>query len=690
MVIGIANHVELECSMSKKSKKKKLESQTRAQEVKATPLPFDPFQPRRIWLIAIFALAIILRIIYHIQDSTRNPLYNDPVSDAGVYFKWGMDMAKGTMKPVGVYYMAPLYPYILAGIFKIFGANISSAIIFQHVVGLLNLALVYLIAKKTFGERVAILSAIIYALHPLFPFNESKILLTTFTLFFYLLSIYLLTFHKKERPNYLLTFTAGIILGISVVQRPNILLFILLVIVWLYLLYKPNYKWVVVSSIILLVGVAIPISPVTIHNYKASGEFVFLTSNSGVNFYYGANPDAAPTFTRRGQISDSIENEEVKAKKAAEEAMGRQLGPAEVSSYWMKRGFEEIGKKPLSWIGYEFKKLFWTINTYEIPNNYNIQFEMDKVPALRIFFIPYGFICLFGIIGIWLIQKRNPLTILLLFYLAAIEAGLLMFTVVSRFRVPLTVILLMFAAYGLLEFIDAMRSRNRDLISSKKFFAALLILVLLAAPTLIPFRKKTNPASTYHNLGVVEYRKQNYEKAIEYQEMAIRAFPKYAEAFNDMASCYWRLGDQQKKLGDKNKMNEMYTKAIETYSKADDSSPTYAESRYNAGLLYYVEFKDYPNAIKKLNEALKIRPDYIKAKVNLSFAWFYSGRVDEAIALAQELIKMEPDNATHNFNLGLMLKQKGDVDDARQQFNEALRKNPNYEDVKKELQKIGG
>jgi len=659
--------------MAKKRKKKTPEIKPTDKDEKHPPTSFDPFKARTVWLIAIFAIAIILRIVYFIQNLSMNPLYYDPISDAGVYYNWAKDIVEGTPSHQGVFYMAPLYPYILAFIFNLFGVSVSAAAIVQHVAGILNLLLVYLIANKVFGGRVAIIATILCLLHPPLMFHESKILLETFAILFYLLSLYLLLFQQKERLNIPLSFLTGLALGVSTVQRPNILLFIVLVIIWFFILFKPKYNWAIITSLILIIGVIIPILPVTIHNYKVSGEFVLLTYNTGINFYYGSDPEAAPTFTRRVTVGDSIETEEESAKKIAEKETGKKLGPSGISAFWMKRGFQQIRKDFFGWISYQLKKIYWSMNTYEIANNYNIQFERAQVPILKFLFIPYGLIFLLAIIGIGLTSKRDPKIILLLFYMGAIFAGLIIFTVVGRFRLTLTVILTMFAGYGLLEYIDTARKRNFDIAASRRYLAATLAIVILAAPTLVPYRKTTNPASTYHNLGVIEYRKGNYQKAIEYHELALKTFPHYPEAYNDMGSCYLKLNDEEK--------------ALEMYSKADESSPTYAESRFNAGLIY-MRRKDYPNAKRKFEEALKIRPDYIKAKMNLAFTLFYLRNFDEAISLMRDLVSLYPNNATHHYNLGAMLKAKGQNEEAKKEFEKSVSLDPDYEEAKKELAKF--
>ncbi|MBU1022812.1 tetratricopeptide repeat protein, partial [bacterium] len=440
-----------------------------------------------------------------------------------------------------------------------------------------------------------------------------------------------------------------------------------------FILHKSSKKNAFILCVLLMIGAFLPILPVTIHNYKASGEFILLTANTGINFYYGANKDAAPTFTRRESVSDSIEEEEQKAREKAETAMGRKLSPKEVSSYWMKRGFDEITGNFGKWFSYEISKLYWSINTYEIPNNYNLSFEKRNVPTLKLFFVPFGVISLLGLLGIIIAPKKDHKVLLLLFYLLSLFIGLMTFTVVGRFRIPLTVILAGFAGYGITEYISLLKNRNYNIEASKKYLAATIAVIILAIPTLIPYRQSTNPASTYYTLGILAFREGKYEQAIEYQRSAISTYPSYTEAYNNIASCYKKMGDLDK--------------ALENYEKASEFNPDYAESRFNAGLVY-MEKEDYPNAIKKFNQALEINPKYIKAKVNLSFALFRNGSKNEAIKISNELIQMDPENAVNHYNLGLMLSQTGDYEGARKHFQTAIDLDENYEDAKSALVKL--
>jgi Tfp pilus assembly protein PilF len=627
-----------------------------------------------LFLIIILVAAIGMRIFYFIQNSANNPLFGEAVSDAGVYYDWAREIASGNFIHDGVFYMAPLYPYIMAGIFKVFGESISSVVVVQHVVGVINLFLIYMVSKVVFGKKAAIVTLIFAVLHAPFVFYESKMLLPTFTVFFYLLSLFLLLKQDARKPGYPLTFITGLVLGIAVIHRPNILLFIPLVLAWYFIHHmQKRGQSPFLQCVLLLIGVLIPILPVTIHNYNASGEFIPLTCNTGINFYYGANKDAAPTFTRRESISDSIEKEEEKAREIAELAEERELGPKEVSAYWMKRGFAEITDDFPRWLSYEINKLYWLINTYEIPNNYNLPFEKKHVPSLLLLVVPFGLISLLGLVGIVLANKKDSRIILLLFYLASLFIGLMIFTVVSRFRIPLTAVLVGFAGFGVIEYLKALKNRNHDLQSSKRYLAATLVIVILAIPTLVPYRKATNPSSTYYTLGILAFREGEYKQAIKYQELALQTYPIYADAYNNMGSCYKKLGDLDK--------------AIEMYDKASDANPKYSESRFNAGLVY-MEREELEPAIEKFRDAIAINPRYFKAKMNLSFALFRSGKTSEAIDEMKELVAMNPDNAQHHYNLGLMLTQVRKNDEAIKQFEIAVELDGDYQEAKDALRKM--
>jgi len=103
------------------------------------------------------------------------------------------------------------------------------------------------------------------------------------------------------------------------------------------------------------------------------------------------------------------------------------------------------------------------------------------------------------------------------------------------------------------------------------------------------------------------------------------------------------------------------------------ADPDYPEAHMLAGLIYLGR-KQYPESIRHFKTALKLRPNFLKAKNNLGAAYLADGRWDSAIQVYEDLTKnimyATPGNA-HN-NIGWAWYQKGDLDKARRYFLSAI------------------
>src|SRR5574341_861061 len=76
-----------------------------------------------VWFVAIFALAFFLRWI-HLAQVESIPLFYHLAGDGWTYDEWGQRIAAGDWLGQGVFYQAPLYPYFLGVVPRLFGANL--------------------------------------------------------------------------------------------------------------------------------------------------------------------------------------------------------------------------------------------------------------------------------------------------------------------------------------------------------------------------------------------------------------------------------------------------------------------------------------------------------------------------------------------------------------------------------------
>ena len=138
----------------------------------------------------------------------------------------------------------------------------------------------------------------------------------------------------------------------------------------------------------------------------------------------------------------------------------------------------------------------------------------------------------------------------------------------------------------------------------------------------------------YNALGLAEYQKGNYDKAIEYYSKAIESDPSNVMAYHNRGLAYFKTG---------NWMNmEPFDKAISDYSKAIELKPDYADAYYNRGLarLQFVHFYNMPfgpDVIEKFNGALddfdktlELDPDFTLAYAGKGNAYDLHGEFEEA------------------------------------------------------------
>ena len=72
-------------------------------------------------VIVLLIAAVVIRDIYLLQYRSALPYYNTPPLDSEYYDLWAQRVASGHGYGPTPFYMAPLYPYFLALIYKLAG-----------------------------------------------------------------------------------------------------------------------------------------------------------------------------------------------------------------------------------------------------------------------------------------------------------------------------------------------------------------------------------------------------------------------------------------------------------------------------------------------------------------------------------------------------------------------------------------
>jgi 4-amino-4-deoxy-L-arabinose transferase-like glycosyltransferase len=190
----------------------------------------------------------------------------------------------------------PLYPYLMAGVFKLFGiytqASAFVLLTINSLFATLTTIPIFLIARCTFGDRVAKWSAYGWALNPyVWYWSIHWIWDTTFTPVV-LACIFLCALKLQDWPGVRGWAIFGALYGIGALANPTMLAFLPFCGLWIWRQrYKRglhSFSGVVLASVVFFAV----LSPWIIRNYFAFGRFVFLRDDFGLQIRLGNGPYA--------------------------------------------------------------------------------------------------------------------------------------------------------------------------------------------------------------------------------------------------------------------------------------------------------------------------------------------------------------------------------------------------------------
>lgn len=433
----------------------------------------------RIALAALVALALALRVLYLI-DVGDHVLARHLVVDQASYDAWARTIAAGDWLGSDVFYQDPLYPYLLAVLYALFGPQLLLVQALQVTLSSLAVLPLYGIGRRLFGDRrVGLLAALLWATYELSFFFDAQLLKTSPGLALLSAVLWLLLV-ARDRGGVAPALAAGLALGLLSLLRANFLLVGPLLFLWLAR-SRVRRSGAGAAPALAAFALAFALVPgaTALRNHAVSGEWVLTTAQGGVNFFvgnqrgnlWGVGRD--PGFARRTPL---FEEREFRAE--AERRAGRRLGAREVDRFWYRAGLAEIAADPGAWLGRLGRKLLVLMNRHEVSDNLSYDFFRERVS--RLLALPFPAFWLagpFGLAGLVMLRRRAGLLALTI---GAYGATLLLFYVVGRYRMPLVPPLLVCAAAGLVAAATALRERRWSWLAG--YGALLVVLSLLAAP----------------------------------------------------------------------------------------------------------------------------------------------------------------------------------------------------------------
>lgn len=671
------------------------------------------------FLGAVFAVKLV--IVWQLKDHVL--LQPDAGLDTSVYVELARRVASGDIALApGLDHVSPLYIYFVAAILALTDSLVAVRVS-QAALGAAAVGLIWGATREWFGERAAWIAAALAALTGLFTFYESLLLQAALDPFLTACGLAALgAALERSRPNW--CFAAGLAFGVQALNRPNVLLAVGGIALLLAALRRVR------PALLLSAGVVVALAPVTVRNGLVAGDWLPGSSHGGLNFYIGNNADADGTYHAVPGITPSIEGQQSDARRVAEEAEGRSLTDADVSSFFYRRGLSWVTQRPRAALVLLAGKVGYTFSAAHLSLNYSYPFyEKDAGTWLRALIVGPWLLIPLGITGLawggW--RLRSQAFALWAVFVPLYAFAVAVFFVSERYRLPLLVPLCVGGGAALDAIASAVATR-RTRLAGVLAAACVALLVLVNWPLGLDdarAEERTRMAERMIRLGDFaqgEYWCAEAEKihampglvhfrvgrafmaagrsreAIDHLTIAAgidagrpevdfalgqallesgratEAVPHLRRAYEagvrvDLSG--YDLARALARSGDR-------TAAVALLERVRPARDDDADSWYALGELAF-ELHAGRLAERFYGRAVAVRPAFAAARRQLGLTYATNGRLAEGARELELAVSSEPADPVARLNLAVAYAGLGRVHEARQQAHEALRLKPDYD-----------
>lgn len=199
-------------------------------------------------------------------------------------------------------WMTPVYPYINAVVFKIFGVyTTTSAFVllsFQALTSALTCLPIFFFARKLFGLRVAALSGWAWAFFPYGIYFPVERIWSTWLSTLLLTILFLITLHLEKSTRLWHWIGFGALWGFTALTDPIALAAWPFFLGWaVYHLHRRKLQWALPLTASLL-ALAVCVAPWFVRNYNLFGRVIPFRDNAGLEIHIGNNGDTSHWRTR--------------------------------------------------------------------------------------------------------------------------------------------------------------------------------------------------------------------------------------------------------------------------------------------------------------------------------------------------------------------------------------------------------
>lgn len=248
----------------------------------------------------LFGFALALRVVavaavgdhpsirgYECERISHNLLAGDGYAMA--YF--------GPEQPTAHQY--PLYCFLMAGHFALFGYRYLPLQLFQALVGASSCVLLWRLAARITTERIGRIAGVLAAAYPVYVYWTVRLQALTVEIAL-LIAILLVIDRAFERPSLTRFAAGGALFGAACLSKSLYMVFLPVIFAWAASRWGARGRLGLVA--VFLAVAFLVIAPWTVRNWLTLGEPVLISSNGGWNLYIGANPHASGSTYAQGGV----------------------------------------------------------------------------------------------------------------------------------------------------------------------------------------------------------------------------------------------------------------------------------------------------------------------------------------------------------------------------------------------------
>jgi 4-amino-4-deoxy-L-arabinose transferase-like glycosyltransferase len=189
-------------------------------------------------------------------------------------------------------WMTPVYPCLLAGVFKLFGIySKTSALVILGLNGLFSSLLcipLFFIAQRSFGRSEAVVASWMWALMPYSIYISSSFVWETCLSALLLAVLFLWTLKLKEQPGSAWEWLGfGALWGFAALSNATLLSLFPLLVGWaIYPLWQRRRTWLTAAALVTL-GFVILLLPWQVRNYRTFHKLIPLRDNFWLEVWVG-------------------------------------------------------------------------------------------------------------------------------------------------------------------------------------------------------------------------------------------------------------------------------------------------------------------------------------------------------------------------------------------------------------------